>query len=211
MTLLGTGSEARVVECPDNAYILDAAGACFAAARGARWVQGPRPTCTTHASLPLMSAPRRLTPAEAAGLDLPATCRGGICGACVARVRTGTIDASDIADLDFTVSPVSRLERAAGTAHLVAPGATQGGLTVARADTARDGTRAQDEQAQGMALLCMTRATSDLEIETQCDWGYSLGVGEWQGASGRFSAKPDPLMGKEWTDIAKEAEAAKSK
>lgn len=29
-----------------------------------------------------------------------------------------------------------------------------------------------------MALLCMTRATSDMTIETQCDWGYSLGEKE---------------------------------
>ena len=28
---------------------------------------------------------------------------GGICGACVARVSKGTIDASDIPDLEFTV------------------------------------------------------------------------------------------------------------
>jgi 2Fe-2S type ferredoxin len=65
-----------------------------------------------------------LDAAEAGGLDLPATCRGGICGACVARVAKGTYDQSDIADLSFTVS--------------------------------------EDEQAKGMALLCMTRATSDL-------------------------------------------------
>ncbi|KXZ54540.1 hypothetical protein GPECTOR_4g605 [Gonium pectorale] len=106
-----------------------------------------------------------LDAAEAAGLDLPATCRGGICGACVARVTKGTIDASDIADLSFTVD--------------------------------------EDEQAQGMALLCMSRATSDLSIETQSDWGYSLGVGEWKGATGKFSARPDPLVGVKWTDLQK--------
>ncbi|GLC33432.1 hypothetical protein PLESTB_000075100 [Pleodorina starrii] len=107
-----------------------------------------------------------LDAAEAAGLDLPATCRGGICGACVARVATGGIDASDIADLSFTVS--------------------------------------EEEQEKGMALLCMTRATSDLTIETQSDWGYSLGVGEWKGATGKFSAKPDPLVGVSWTDLKKQ-------
>lgn len=48
-----------------------------------------------------------------------------------------------------------------------------------------------------MTLPCMARATSDCEIETQCDWGYSLGVGGWKGASGKFSATPDPLMGKD--------------
>lgn len=104
-----------------------------------------------------------LDAAEAAGLDLPATCRGGICGACVARVASGKIDASDIADLAFTVD--------------------------------------EEEQAQGMALLCMTRACSDLTVETQSDWGYSLGVGEWKGATGKFSARPDPLVGKSWAEM----------
>ena len=98
-----------------------------------------------------------LDAADKAGVDLPATCRGGICGACVGRVASGSVDMSDIDDLAFTVS--------------------------------------EDEQAQGMALLCMARPTSDVAIETQCDWGYSLGVAEWKGASGRFSATPEPLMG----------------
>lgn len=106
-----------------------------------------------------------LSAAEAGGLDLPATCRGGICGACVARITKGTIDVSDIADLSFTVS--------------------------------------EEEQAEGMALLCMTRATSNLTIETQSDWGYSLGVGEWKGATGKFSATPDPLVGVSWTELKK--------
>jgi hypothetical protein len=44
----------------------------------------------------------------------------------------------------------------------------------------------------------MARAESDLTIETQCDWGYSLGVGDWKGASGLFQNAPDPLMGTEW-------------
>ncbi len=52
-----------------------------------------------------------------------------------------------------------------------------------------------DEQAQGMTLICMARATSDLEIEIQSDWGYSLG-NEWKGATGAFSATPVPLMEK---------------
>lgn len=120
VTFLAQGGDTRVVDCPDNMYILDAA--------------------------------------EAAGVDLPATCRGGICGACVGRVAKGEVDYSDIDDITFTVS--------------------------------------EDELAQGMALLCMSRAKSDLEIETQSDWGYSLGVAEWKGATGSFSSRPDPLMGK---------------
>lgn len=103
-----------------------------------------------------------LDAAEKAGLDLPATCRGGICGACVGRIVEGKVDPSDIDDLSFVLS--------------------------------------DEEIEKGMALLCMSRASSDLSIETQCDWGYSLGVGDWKGATGRFSAKPDPLMGSTWTD-----------
>ncbi len=49
--------------------------------------------------------------------------------------------------------------------------------------------------AQGMTLICMARPVSDLvRIETQSDWGYSLGVGEWKGATGHIAGKDvDPL------------------
>jgi hypothetical protein len=147
-----------------------------------------------------------------------------------------------------------------------------------------------------MALLCMSRPTSNLSIETQSDWGYSLGgylgyrhlspprplckhggilvasqwdiictrgahqltrreaaqapgswpcarppvpwlptleppaalgciaaahmrvcvsvragVGEWKGATGLFSAAPDPLMGSEWSKMTKEQQEAANK
>lgn len=103
-----------------------------------------------------------LPQAENQGLDLPCTCRGGICGACVGRIVEGTVDMSDIPDLAFTLS--------------------------------------EDEISDGMALLCMARATSDVKIETQCDWGYSLGVAEWKGASGQLTASPEPLMGDKWAE-----------
>ncbi len=124
VTFVGSGGDNRVVECPDDMYILDAA--------------------------------------EQAGLDLPATCRGGICGACVGRVIKGQVDQSDIQDLSFTLTDA--------------------------------------EVEAGMALICMARAKGDVSIETQCDWGYSLGICDWQGASGKFSASPDPLMGKKWSE-----------
>lgn len=66
-------------------------------------------------------------------------------------------------------------------------------------------TLSEEEQAQGMALICMARAKADLVLETQCDWGYSLGVAEWKGASGKFEGKVNPLMGTEWDKI-KESE-----
>ena len=53
------------------------------------------------------TAVMRYAPAEKEGIDLPATCRGGICGACVARLAKGTVDPSDIPDLSFTLSEVS--------------------------------------------------------------------------------------------------------
>ena len=93
-----------------------------------------------------------------AGIEIPFTCRGGICGACVARCAKGTIDQSDITDLEFTLS--------------------------------------EDEIEQGMVLLCMARPVGDVEIETQSDWGYSLGVAEWKGATGEILGRgPTPLMG----------------
>jgi len=97
-----------------------------------------------------------------AGLELPFTCRGGICGACVGRVVEGEVDQSDVADLSFCMS--------------------------------------EEEEADGMTLLCMSRPVSDVvRIETQSDWGYSLGIAEWTGATGELSGKKvNPLMGKKW-------------
>ena len=93
-----------------------------------------------------------------AGLEIPFTCRGGICGACVARCARGETDQSDITDLEFTLS--------------------------------------EEEIADGMTLLCMARARGYVEIETQSDWGYSLGVAEWKGATGEITGRdPTPLMG----------------
>jgi ferredoxin len=103
-----------------------------------------------------------------AGLELPFTCRGGICGACVGRVAEGEVDMSDIPDLSFTMN--------------------------------------EDEIAQGMTLLCMARPVSEkVVVETQSDWGYSLGVCEWKGPTGEILGKKvEPLMGQKWGDIKSE-------
>ncbi|RMZ52439.1 hypothetical protein APUTEX25_000018, partial [Auxenochlorella protothecoides] len=98
-----------------------------------------------------------------AGLELPFTCRGGICGACVGRVTEGEVDASDIADVTFTLN--------------------------------------EEEVEGGMTLLCMSRPISDrLVVETQSDWGYSIGdLSEWKGPTGEILGKRvQPLMGKAW-------------
>mmetsp|Transcript_14761 Transcript_14761/g.28412 ORF Transcript_14761/g.28412 Transcript_14761/m.28412 type:complete len:203 (-) Transcript_14761:144-752(-) len=88
------------------------------------------------------------------GVELPFSCRGGVCGACVGRVTAGQVDQSDVDDLEFCID--------------------------------------EDEQADGMALLCMARPVGDVRIETQSDWGYSLGTKEWKGATGYITGK-DPV------------------
>ena len=64
-------------------------------------------------------------------------------------------------------------------------------------------TMSEEEAADGMTLLCMARPVSDkIVIETQSDWGYSLGVAEWKGPTGEIGGrKVEPLMGKKWEDI----------
>lgn len=52
-----------------------------------------------------------------------------------------------------------------------------------------------------MTLLCMSRPISDrLVVETQSDWGYSIGdLSEWKGPTGEILGKRvQPLMGKAW-------------
>lgn len=48
-----------------------------------------------------------------------------------------------------------------------------------------------------MALLCMSKPASDCVIETQCDWGYLLGMEEWKGATGNINE----AVADEWTSI----------
>jgi hypothetical protein len=66
----------------------------------------------------------------------------------------------------------------------------------------------EDQVKDGMALLCMTRAKSDLVLETQCDWGLSLGVRDWGGATGKLVGDVSPLMGKKWADMTDTERAA---
>jgi len=94
-----------------------------------------------------------------AGLELPFSCRGGVCGACVAKVSKGAVDQSDIDDLEFTVT--------------------------------------EEQQEEGLALLCMARPIGDCEIETQSDYGYSLGSKGWEGATGYINGKDPVSLGVE--------------
>lgn len=59
----------------------------------------------------------------------------------------------------------------------------------------------EEELGAGLALLCMARPSpaSDpavpIEVETQSDYGYSLGSAEWNGATGRIEGgAPVKLM-----------------
>ncbi|KAA6426585.1 MAG: ferredoxin [Trebouxia sp. A1-2] len=48
----------------------------------------------------------------------------------------------------------------------------------------------EDEVEQGLTLICMSRPVSDVvKIETQSDWGYSLGTSDWKGATGHIAGK----------------------
>jgi len=94
------------------------------------------------------------------GIELPYSCRGGICGACVGRVTSGTTDMSDIDDVSFCLD--------------------------------------EDQQADGFSLLCMARPVGDVTVETQSDWGMSLGMKDWEGPSGYIQGKEVvSLMGDE--------------
>eukprot|EP00245_Coleochaete_scutata_P006409 TRINITY_DN20834_c0_g1_i1.p1 TRINITY_DN20834_c0_g1~~TRINITY_DN20834_c0_g1_i1.p1 ORF type:complete len:254 (+),score=39.89 TRINITY_DN20834_c0_g1_i1:53-763(+) len=54
-------------------------------------------------SLPVPKDVFILDAAIDAGIDLPWSCRGGICGTCVGKVVKGSVDQSDVADLTFTL------------------------------------------------------------------------------------------------------------
>ena len=101
-----------------------------------------------------------------AEVDLPYTCKAGICGVCVGRVAEGSVDQSDIVDLSYCLE--------------------------------------EEDIAKGCALLCMSRPTSDVTLETQCDWGYRLGMEEWKGATGNVG----DAVAKEWESISESAAKA---
>ena len=48
-----------------------------------------------------------------------------------------------------------------------------------------------DQIDDGLAILCMARAQSDMKIEVQCDWG-NISMTEWKGGTFKTGA-PKPL------------------
>ena len=63
------------------------------------------------------------------------------------KIVKGTVDQSDIADLDFVLTA--------------------------------------EQQAEGMALLCMARPVGDVTLEAQCDWGNACLSTGWKGCAHR--------------------------
>ena len=58
-----------------------------------------------------------------------------------------------------------------------------------------DFTLDEDEQKEGLTLLCMAYPVGDVAIETQSDWG--MRVGEWKGATGGdFRTRTDEVDGR---------------
>ena len=131
------------------------------------------------------------------------------CRACVGRVVEGKVDPSDvsaelyhwaepilhlaphanstcllqIADLEFTLSE----DEIAQVSPMIAP---PGVLDRSPLQSTERLCPQVLPQLQGMALICMSRPASDtVRIETQSDWGYSLGVAEWKGATGHIAGK----------------------
>ena len=51
---------------------------------------------------------------------------------------------------------------------------------------------------QGMSLICMSRPVADtVRLETQSDYGYSLGTVEWAGATGSIEGgEANTIMGR---------------
>lgn len=148
-----------------------------------------------------------------AGLELPYTCRGGICGcvgcqivvvtrmllhlrACVGKVTQGSVDQSDVRIVLVVSACNPTITRRWRTCHSA--------WTRARSTTCvcSELVCMHHHHTQGMALLCMARPVGDCTIETQSDYGYSLGIAEWKGATGKITGgKVQPLMGKKWEEI----------
>ena len=49
-------------------------------------------------------------------------------------------------------------------------------------------------------LVCAARPVGDVSIETQSDWGYSLGTKSWKGATGYIKGKDPVPLGVEADD-----------
>jgi hypothetical protein len=122
VTFLGAGGKAVEVECAKVGHgegiggargvrRREGGGGTEAGTRRARWrgragAQACAPAqAATPVSNPRLPRQPRPSPSQsayildaglAAGLELPYTCRAGICGACVGRVAAGAVDQSDV-------------------------------------------------------------------------------------------------------------------
>jgi ferredoxin len=163
VTFLGANNSSVTVDCPTDQYILDAA--------------------------------------LDAGLELPFTCRGGICGcvffsSCIFLFVSLSLCLSlfslSLSAIVQTLTQLSFLPHtiiinSACVAKCVSGDTDQSDITDL------EFTLDEDEQKEGLTLLCMAYPVGDVVIETQSDWG--MRVGEWKGATGEILGRePTKLM-----------------
>ena len=133
-----------------------------------------------------------------AGLELPFTCRGGICGCVFFFVYLSlcllvslSLSFCDRSDADATKIRLSFLPHTIINSACVAKCVS--GDTDQSDITDLEFTLDEDEQKEGLTLLCMAYPVGDVVIETQSDWG--MRVGEWKGATGEILGRePTKLM-----------------
>jgi len=141
-----------------------------------------------------------LDAAERAGLDLPATCRGGICGHALPAKLYCSLPHETPA-----LSQSLRRPRRGWQSRPERRASTRTALFWSSSDTQRSQiddlsfVLEQEQQDQGFALLCMSRPVpgEPVTIEAQCDWG-NISLTNWQGAT-FFQGAPVPL----WKDDVK--------
>ena len=111
--------------------------------------------------------------------------------ACVGKVVSGKVDQSDVR----IGAGRSAQRQASCDAASLTPRCRVPPAQVADLSFVLD----EDQQAQGFALLCMSRPVpgEPVTIEAQCDWG-NVSMSDWKGAT-FFTGEPVPL----WKDDVK--------
>jgi len=133
-----------------------------------------------------------------AGLELPFTCRGGICGCVFFFVYLSLcVFVSLSLSLSAIVQTLTQRKYYSLFFHTIINSACVAKCVSGDTDqsdiTDLEFTLDEDEQKEGLTLLCMAYPVGDVVIETQSDWG--MRVGEWKGATGEILGRePTKLM-----------------
>ena len=133
-----------------------------------------------------------------AGLELPFTCRGGICGCVFFFVYLSLcLFVSLSLSLSAIVQTLTQRKYNSLFFHTIINSACVAKCVSGDTDqsdiTDLEFTLDEDEQKEGLTLLCMAYPVGDVVIETQSDWG--MRVGEWKGATGEILGRePTKLM-----------------